>query len=310
MTHKRFLVLPVFLTGALLLSGCGATQVRDRAYVQGIELSRIAEPTVHLHDFSAESAVSSGTGSTLETALEQAAIPLGKALFLGHLELIAYHEAAFSGTLDSLMTQYRLSPSCHVLLLPAGTVLDDTDTSQLGEQLRRAEENGVLPETNLFGILREMDSTSQTALVPMVTSDGFTAAILTPKTRRSILSADAAAGLCWIRGDNFHAQIATADQQTYRIQSASTRLAAAAHGDHADITVQIQLRGEGDFSAAQERIAALCSTAIDESVRQAQADVLGLEACLRSQCHRFYTSHDWSEVLSALEFHIQIQERN
>ena len=66
----------------------------------------------------------------------------------------------------------------------------------------------------------------------------------------------------------------------------------------------------GDFSAAQERIAALCSTAIDESVRQAQADVLGLEACLRSQCHRFYTSHDWSEVLSALEFHIQIQERN
>ncbi|MEI3019112.1 hypothetical protein [Ruminococcus sp.] len=90
----------------------------------------------------------------------------------------------------------------------------------------------------------------------------------------------------------------------------STRLAAAAHGDHADITVQIQLRGEGDFSAAQERIAALCSTAIDESVRQAQADVLGLEACLRSQCHRFYTSHDWSEVLSALEFHIQIQERN
>ena len=157
MTHKHFLVLPVFLTGALLLTGCGATQVRDRAYVQGMELSRIAEPTVHLHDFSAESAVSSGTGSTLETALEQAAIPLGKELFLGHLELIAYHEAAFSGTLDSLMTQYRLSPSCHVLLLPAGTVLDDTDTSQLGEQLRRAEENGVLPETNLFGILREMD---------------------------------------------------------------------------------------------------------------------------------------------------------
>ena len=39
MTHKRFLVLPVFLTGALLLTGCGATQVRDRAYVQGIELS-------------------------------------------------------------------------------------------------------------------------------------------------------------------------------------------------------------------------------------------------------------------------------
>ena len=46
MTHKRFLVLPVFLTGALLLTGCGATQVRDRAYVQGIELSRIAEPSI------------------------------------------------------------------------------------------------------------------------------------------------------------------------------------------------------------------------------------------------------------------------
>lgn len=81
MTHKRFLVLPVFLTGALLLTGCGATQVRDRAYVQGIELSRIAEPTVHLHDFSAESAVSSGTGS--RTALEQAAIPLERHCFWG-----------------------------------------------------------------------------------------------------------------------------------------------------------------------------------------------------------------------------------
>ena len=82
----------------LLCTGCAATQVRDRAYLQAIELRSPDTPTVLLHDFHESKAIAYGKGSSVSQAVANAAVPVGKTLFLGHLELIAYENPAFGRT--------------------------------------------------------------------------------------------------------------------------------------------------------------------------------------------------------------------
>ncbi|MFR0949678.1 MAG: hypothetical protein ACLSFT_03375 [Ruminococcus callidus] len=172
---KYTIAFPAGLTAAVLLlcTGCAATQVRDRAYLQAIELRSPDTPTVLLHDFHESKAIAYGKGSSVSQAVANAAVPVGKTLFLGHLELIAYENPAFGEQLDDLMQQYRLSPACKVACSADGITLAQEDTTKTVEQLRQAEHAGQLPETDLFTILREWDTASGTALVPLMTEDGF-----------------------------------------------------------------------------------------------------------------------------------------
>ena len=154
---KYTIAFPAGLTAAVLLlcTGCAATQVRDRAYLQAIELRSPDTPTVLLHDFHESKAIAYGKGSSVSQAVANAAVPVGKTLFLGHLELIAYENPAFGEQLDDLMQQYRLSPACKVACSDDGITLAQEDTTKTVEQLRQAEHAGQLPETDLFTILRE-----------------------------------------------------------------------------------------------------------------------------------------------------------
>ncbi|MCD8219716.1 MAG: hypothetical protein LUC50_05115 [Ruminococcus sp.] len=52
--------------------------------------------------------------------------------------------------------------------------------------------------------------------------------------------------------------------------------------DHAEITLSIVMRGDGNFQEAAEIVRQQCETAIAETVTQCHADVFGLEACLCS----------------------------
>lgn len=167
---KYTIAFPAGLTAAVLLlcTGCAATQVRDRAYLQAIELRSPDTPTVLLHDFHESKAIAYGKGSSVSQAVANAAVPVGKTLFLGHLELIAYENPAFGKQLDDLMQQYRLSPACKVACSADGITLAQEDTTKTVEQLRQAEHAGQLPETDLFTILREWDTASGTALVPQI----------------------------------------------------------------------------------------------------------------------------------------------
>ena len=82
---KYTIAFPAGLTAAVLLlcTGCAATQVRDRAYLQAIELRSPDTPTVLLHDFHESKAIAYGKGSSVSQAVANAAVPVGKTLFSG-----------------------------------------------------------------------------------------------------------------------------------------------------------------------------------------------------------------------------------
>ena len=134
-------LLSLLLCLSLCCSGCSATQVKDRLYLQSLELSNYRYPTVQLHAFQSEEADCSGSGSTLSAALESAEIPAGKSLFLGHLELLALQEPKFLQQLPDLLQQYRLSSGCKLLYTTRSLAAVNTET--LLESLKQEEQNGL-----------------------------------------------------------------------------------------------------------------------------------------------------------------------
>ena len=304
---KYTIAFPAGLTAAVLLlcTGCAATQVRDRAYLQAIELRFPDTPTVLLHDFHESKAIAYGKGSSVSQAVANAAVPVGKTLFLGHLELIAYETPAFGEQLDDLMQQYRLSPACKVACSADGITLAQEDTTKTVEQLRQAEHAGQLPETDLFTILREWDTASGTALVPLMTEDGFSAAIATKTNLSAALSPDAVSGLCWLRGDNYPEQFST-ESGSYTVSSAKTQLSAEKLPDGFHITAAIFLEGEGDFEAASQEITRLCQAAFQETVSEYHADVFDVEPCLWSQCYKDMEQSDWKTAAGQMHFSVQV----
>ena len=147
---KAFLVLLSATLSMLFSTGCTAVQVRDRTYLQALELHTAenieesdAAYRVGVHDFrEAETgAAAVCSGETLTEALTQAAVETGGELFLGHLELLAYENGADAANFSQWMKTYQLSASCFILGLPDGDNLTEIDTSRLAEQLRYAAEN-------------------------------------------------------------------------------------------------------------------------------------------------------------------------
>lgn len=289
-----------------LCTGCAAVQVRDRAYLQALELENPDQPTIQLHDFKTSGTIAEATGINFEQAIENAAVPMGKELFLGHLELIAYSEPKFGSQLNSLMEKYRLSPSCKVLGLSENASLTETDTAQLTEQLHHAEKSGLIPETDLFTILREFSGSAGTALLPVMTEQGFSAVVITENDAYGTLSQEAIAGLCWLRGDNHPKVLSLPNGKSYTVHSAAVRFTGTMKDNQTNITVFVHLRGDGDFSAAASVIQAQCETAIQETVVQCQADVFDWEACLQSQCYDDFTKADWAEIVSQVKFQVKV----
>ena len=173
------------------------------------------------------------------------------------------------------------------------------------KQLRQAEHAGQLPETDLFTILREWDTASGTALVPLMTEDGFSAAIATKTNLSAALSPDAVSGLCWLRGDNYPEQFST-ESGSYTVSSAKTQLSAEKLPDGFHVTAAIFLEGEGDFEAASQEIARLCQAAFQETVSEYHADVFDVEPCLWSQCYKDMEQSDWKTAAGQMHFSVQV----
>ncbi len=310
MHGKIFGMAAVLISVVFLCSGCSAVQVRDRAYLQAIEVNTDDRATfLQLHDFETEGLLAEGDGKNFDSALQNASVPLGKELFLGHLELIAYGVPSCTARLSQWMDDYRLSPSCKVLGISTQETLREKDTLLLTEQLRRAENSGILPKTDLFTILRELDGASGTALMPITDGDKFAVAVVTAEDSLGLLSEEAAVGLCWLRGDNYPEQLALSENESYAVSYGAIRTTADIVGGHAVVHAVVHLRGEGDFEKTAALVKKQCEAAIRETVEQKQADVFDIEACLRSHCYAYMTKTPWDEVLEQLVFEVQVVER-
>ncbi|MCI5844223.1 MAG: Ger(x)C family spore germination C-terminal domain-containing protein [Oscillospiraceae bacterium] len=293
----------LLLASTLFLSGCSVTQVKDRFYLQTIELSHFRYPKVQLHAFASDEADYAGNGSTLHAALEDAEIPAGRELFLGHLELLCLQDTAFVGQLTELLQSYRLSSGCKVIYTTRS--LESVNTEKLLENLKQEEQNGRLPETDLLTILKELSNSSGTVLLPFYLTNGFSLVLIQPNGVKGTLSNEAIQGLCWLRGENYPERVSISGEEQasdFLIENAATKLTATVDAGVPVVTVSITIQGKGDAVALRKQLETACQAAEEETVKKYRADVIGLEACLRQQCYQLYAEQDWEGILHTVTF--------
>ncbi|MBQ8686986.1 MAG: hypothetical protein IJ512_00395 [Ruminococcus sp.] len=308
--RKIFAVL--FSICTLLCTGCSksVTEVRDRIYIQGAKLG--GSPTLTeltLYPFEETGTPISGEGLTMAAAIEETAVQSGKAVFMGHLELLCFDRASFTDSMQECMEEYRLSPACKLLYLHETELPEGIDTTLLTDQLRQEEENGRIPETDLFHVLSECAGDDGAALVPVLSEEGFGVGLLQNGEFLGTLSSHAVQGLCWLRGENYPRRISVAGNDrmvNYEVHSAQTELSAEIQNGIPHVTVTLRLRGSGNSEAAKRLIKAACSIAAEETVKEMHADVIGLDACLRKDCPKYYAQHDFETAKFAAVFDVVV----
>lgn len=282
---------------ALFLTGCrrSVPEVRERAYIQSAALYGKSNISLTLYPFEEEQKQETGIGATMADALENASTSFGKEVFLGHLELLCFDKAELTNKLSSLLYEQRISPSCKLLFLYDTDLPEDCDMTLLTDRLVMEEENGHIPETDLFHILSEKKSKDESALIPAVTKDGFSMCILNSENKPYILSVKAAQGLCWLRGKNYPERIAVNGEngsEDYEIHSAKLKLSAEINENIPCITARIIIKGSGDEQAAKAVIESQCNAAARETIKLAKADVIGLFKCLARYCPEYYSKQE------------------
>ncbi|MCD7959195.1 MAG: hypothetical protein LUF89_06880 [Ruminococcus sp.] len=292
-------------------TGCGSVEVRERTYLQAVEVDATQSDAVslQLHDFFSSDPIAICTGDSLSAVLSQSAVQTGKSLFFGHLELLAYSCIDRQQNLSQWMEDFRLSPSCQVLGLAQGVSLEQTNTTLLVEQLQYAQESGVISTTNLFSILKELSGSSGMALIPVYENDSISMAIVTEESFCGFLSTDAVKGLCFLRGDAYPTFVELPQGDSYKINVAHTEMDAVETNDGITVTITVTLDGVGNFDIVAATIQAQCNAAIEETITAFSADVFGLEACFQSQCYGYFENVQWEQAVSSAVFEIVVKEK-
>ncbi len=305
-------LLSIYLCMNLLfLTGCrNAVEVRERAFVQSASFSGNKNISLTLYPFEEEKDISYGTGLTIAEAIENAAIFSGKDVFMGHLELLCFDEPSFTEKLESCLIDYRISPSCKLLYLPETSILENSDTTLLTDRLNMEEEKGHIPTTDLFHILSERNRKDNAALVPAVIKNNLSMCILKDGSKPYVISAKAAEGLCWLRGDNYPERISVSEEKDnadFEVYSAKTKLSSEIKNNIPYITAFIKIKGTGNEQAAKIIIESQCKAAIKETLDDARADVIGIEECIARDCPEYYAAQDFETVKWALNFQYAIE---
>lgn len=97
--------------------GKHSSEVRDRAFVQSIEIERDSNIIqTNIKTFGVDDCYV-GIGENIQTCLDNAQLKQGKDLFTGHTEIIIFHEDSFSlDILETLVKERLISPNCPVIL--------------------------------------------------------------------------------------------------------------------------------------------------------------------------------------------------
>ncbi|MBE6862075.1 MAG: hypothetical protein E7497_04130 [Ruminococcus sp.] len=162
--------------GAILLTGCKSSdRVHDKNYVRALALSG-HEGKIAVFDFyDEESKPYASAGEDFDALREKAELELGKTLFTGHTELIVLGDCDFTASLEFLLNEWKVSPSCLVVYSDEKEWynIEEGKTDVLADSVRNAVKQGKSPECDIVTVLSGLLSEEGFAEVPFADSDGI-----------------------------------------------------------------------------------------------------------------------------------------
>jgi len=266
------MILSLFL---ITLTACGNDSLDNRVYTQGLGISGGENFTLTFQRFED---VNSHTihAETLSEAMQMQEANNGGEIFTGHTELLCIDKSHTLPYVKELFYQQWISPSCKVIFTNPEEFLQNYDCTQMVHTIRMAEENSILPITDLSTVLNEWLGMGETALLPVPA--GKLPALVLMRQNGDVLrlSEEAIRGMYWLRetgtkeisyqGENISVKIIRLEKQY----------------ENETLCYHLAVNISDNPSEVQKLIRSDCEKAIAE-MRSFGADVIGIQEAMQQQ---------------------------
>lgn len=167
---KRFLLL--FL-GIITLTGCSSHgNVSTKAYLRAAALDG---NKLTLAFYSEEQEAITVTADNPAQAKKIAELSIGKEIFTGHTELILLKNCDNLKTLDFMLHEWKLSPSCMIAQpeYNGRMILAQAQPENLTGSIRTAQKQNISPECDIITVLSGLLGENESAEVAELSEKGF-----------------------------------------------------------------------------------------------------------------------------------------
>ncbi len=193
---KRYAMIILFFMVAL--TGCSNDSLDNRVYTQGLGISSGNGFTLTFQRFEDTNSHTVHAENFSDAVRRQESM-MGGEIFTGHTELLCIDRSHTVEHMQELFYQQWIPPDCKVIFTNPEDFLQNYDCTQMVHTIRMAEENGILPLTDLSTVLNEWMGMGETALMP-VPAGNLPALVLMHKDGNALrLSEEAIRGMYWLR---------------------------------------------------------------------------------------------------------------
>ncbi|MBR6624477.1 MAG: hypothetical protein IKK91_11375 [Ruminococcus sp.] len=183
---KKLLIL--ICAGMISLTGCEASGlVHDKHYLRAVAISGGTETQLTLEFFTGDEKVTV-TGKDISTAIKNAEILTGKDIFTGYTELAVLGNCDYRETLELLLNDWKVSPSCVIThSSEGGTILSERGTEILAGSVKRAQKQGKTPDCDIITVLGDLLDEKSTVEIAELDVSGrvgrYVVPVFTEKTK-------------------------------------------------------------------------------------------------------------------------------
>lgn len=157
------------------LTGCAASeQVYDKNYVRAVAVAGESGKAAVFAFYDESAEPYAAIGDDLPSVQSEAELGLGKSIFTGHTELIVLGECDYAETLEFMLNEWKVSPSCLVVYGGpySAYALKNFDAETLADSVRHANEQGKAPECDIVTVLSGLLSSERSAEVVCIGENG------------------------------------------------------------------------------------------------------------------------------------------
>lgn len=151
-------LLAVICLGMFSLTGCAASGlVHDKHYLRAVSITGGSETELTMTFFTEDKKTVTAKGKDISTAMKNVEILAGKPIFTGYTELVVLNGCEYEDTLELLLNDWKVSPTCIVAHSDDGEkTLSEKDSETLKGSVKRAIDQGKAPECDIITVLGDL----------------------------------------------------------------------------------------------------------------------------------------------------------
>lgn len=170
---KKLMIIISF--GIFTMTGCAATGlVHDKHYLRSVSITKGEEIELAMTFFTGDEKAVIARGRDISEAMKNAELLTGKPVFTGYTELVVLDGGDYGDTLELLLNDWKVSPSCIVTHSESGSItIAEGDSEMLTGSVKQAQEQGKAPKCDIITVIGNLlDKEKNSAQIAELTENG------------------------------------------------------------------------------------------------------------------------------------------